>query len=182
MSLDQADNESQTERFERYIRQLGRAILACSLCKRGCEMYRHGHYVRVPHFQPSIWHKRIMLIKYEPDSDDIHGLFDNIKPILDKFGAKLSNFYCTSIIKCAGDDNPNCPYFELEWKAMGNCMPDLIICFDESSANKIGAEYDIKRIQKLNKYKVFCIGPNNDGLELILKALSSPQTRSRLIS
>jgi len=123
-----------------------------------------------------------MFIKYEPNGNDIYGLFYNTKEILNKYGAKLDNFYRTSVIKCAGDQPNECPYFQLEWQALQQCLPSLIICFDRLSAEAIREEYIPKKIQKLAYYKLFCVGDDNDGLELIIKALSTPQTRNHLIS
>lgn len=125
-----------------------------------------------------------MLIKYEPGSEDSDMLFGNIRKLLKKYNMSIKDFYRTSIIKCIGDKPTECSYFDMEWKALQKCIPKLIICFDEKSAKRIGCEYKIGHLETFTEhemYRVYC----TDGefkLEPILKILSNPQNRNRLLS
>jgi len=179
ITLDQVENETDIEKIERYIRQLGRSILACSLCPRGCKMFKSNNDHRIPHFQPSIWYKKIILIKYEPDESDIQELFYDIKPILNKYKVDLNSFYKTTIIKCAGDQLADeCPYFELEWKALQKCPPNLVVCFDKKSSEFLGRQWIPNKIQDADGYKIFCVGDEYKGLDKIAKMVSISQGNS----
>lgn len=178
--MDAAQGESAKQKFERYARQLGRCILACSLCERGCKMFNVNNTCRIPHFQPTIQHKKYMLIKNRPENKDINGLFSDIIKIINDNGLKKDDFYITTVTKCYGDDDYECPYFALEWDAMKKVPPDVAICFDEKSAISIGAEFKPRKLISMNNYKVFCV-ENMSDLELFLKVVNQ-QNRNRQIS
>ena len=184
MTFSEGEGESVEQKFERYIRQIGRCIHACSLCERGCSYYKYKNLERAPHSPPSIWHRNIALIKYEPTDLDIDGLFkdQNLKSLLHKHRAKLDHFYVTSIIKCLGKTTVDCPYFEMEWKAIEPCLPKLLLLFDAKTAAHLGLEYKVGAVQKYKDSKVMCVGEDYEGLETILKILSNPQICNRLIS
>lgn len=178
-------NETPIERFERFNRQLIRAISACSLCPKGCKLHNHNHIDRDPHYPQSIWHKNIALLKYKPDHSDINGkIFDGIKSTLAKYNLTLDDFYTTSIIKCPNHgaiSNFQCPYWKLELQAINPVQPALWIVFDESSANDLSQTYRLGKFDQLNENtKVFFTNTNHPSFEAILKMIINPRLRKRL--
>ena len=158
---------------------MGRAILSCSLCDRGVNFFKCGNHVRDPHFQPSIFHNDVAIIKYEPDDNDIYELIDkDLQKIL----------YVTSVIKCYNtikspwESNQTCPYFDLETKALSKCWPKLWIVLDEKCADHFGIEWDIGKFQKINDCKYYCCNFKDENYNLIIKAVINPQTRKRLLT
>ena len=166
-------SETPVERFERFNRQLGRAICACSLCPRGLKDHQCNNNIKDPHYQPSIWHKEIMLIKYEPDDSDSSGLFKKV--------SDSDDFYCTTVIKCAGEGKADCPFFKMELRALMPVMPKIIVVFDEISAKMFGAVFKSDDIQKFAKSKIICCHSENR-TKTVFKLLSNPKTRSHLLS
>jgi hypothetical protein len=171
-------HETPYERFERFSRQLNRAVCACSLCPRGLKDFQHKHLVRDPHFQMSVYYRGIVLIKYEPDESDINGLFDEHLP---KTFDDVDSVYKTTVVKCAGEDECDCPFFKLELRAMAKAMPKLIVAFDDKTAKMFGADFSKDGFQTFGKSKVFCAN-SKEKITQIMKLISTPKTRNHLLS
>lgn len=180
ISLQETEFETDIQRFERFVRQLGRCIISCSLCKRGLKEIKCGNELLDPHCQPSIWYKNVILIKQEPDCSDKAGLFESLRDVITDCGLNFDNFYKTTIIKCVGDDYSECPYFELEWKAISECNIKLIICFDAMSVERVGGNSNvIDELQRINDILIF-YAQSNKKLVALFKLLSNQQTRNLL--
>lgn len=175
-------NESEIERFERYNRQLARTVSSCSLCPKGYKDHVFGHIEHDPHYPQNIWYKDIVLLKYEPEDQDVNGLYDSIKPILAKYNLSLKNFYYTTIIKCPNHAKSSfkCPYWRLELSALARIIPKIWIVFDDRSASHLGLNYKIGKFDKLNNNKVLFTNINHSSFETILKIIANPQLRKRL--
>lgn len=175
--------ETPIECFERFQRQLCRTISACSLCSKGLKDHTYKHIIRDPHYSPSIQHKDIVLIKMEPTDADIYGLFDYVKPIIEKYNLNFKDFYLTTINKCPSHEQTSikCPYWILESKALKPVWPKLWIILDSKSSNKLGLDYDLGKFTNFkNKQKAFCTAFDHKSFKTILKLIANPQSRKRL--
>lgn len=179
MFLSEVGKEDKKQSFERFIRQLSRSIYACSLCERGTSLYQHGNNIRDPHYPPSIWHREIAIIKWEPDNSDFSKLVD-----IDN----RDDFYITSVIKCQGDaDCPSCPFFDLELRALDECWFKMIIVLDEKTSDHFGMEWKPGKLQTMsghyhNNAKMYCCEYDSEEFKTIIKGLSNPQIRKRLLT
>jgi len=106
-----------------------------------------------------------MIVKYEPNSSDIKKeLFSE----WDKPKSFWKDLYRTSIMKCYGNDHYSCPFIDMEVKSIN---PKLIICCDKKTS-----EY-------FKSSKIQCFhADNKESLNKIIKLLSNPQARNRLLS
>jgi hypothetical protein len=171
--LSDSIGESDKEKFERFIRQLNRAIYSCSLCERGNVFFEYKNLLRDPHFVPSMEYKNIAIIKYEPNDDDINELI-SIK--------NRDLFYITSIIKCAGKVSCECPYFDLEIKALSKIWFKLIILLDEKSSNYFGIEYTINSSLIKNGCKYMCCDYNDETFKKLISGMSNHLFRKHLLT
>ena len=172
--------ESPNLRFERYIRQLSRAIIACSLCPCGTSPVQWGNQTRDPQFPPSIWHREIALVKYLPDSEDVNDLFNYhwLVLLLDKSDLSLSDFYTTSINKCP--NSKECPYFDLEWKALLQAGLKMVIIFDKESADWMGVPYEVGEFNSIHNVRTYCTDQHDRKLPSMIKIIGDRQMRKRL--
>jgi hypothetical protein len=171
--LSQSNFMSKKDHFERFIRQLSMAIYACSLCGRGKLLFEVGNTIRDPQYPPSPELKEIAIIKYEPNELDEN----NFMPGFD-------DFYKTSINKCPNhvDCKCKCPFFDLEYEAMSECYPKFWIITDKLSADYLGLEWDVGNINKSFNFRYFCADFGSKEMSNILKIISNPETRKRLLT
>lgn len=149
-------------------------MYACSLCERGCVFFQKDNLLKDPHFVPSLNYKEVAIIKYEPDVSD----FDKLIDIQNR-----DDFYITSVIKCPKLNSDNdCPFFNLELKALEKCWFKLIIILDEKTANTFGINWDVGKIQESINGRFYCCEQNSKEFKTILKGLSNPQIRTRLLT
>ncbi len=146
--------ETKEHKFERYLRQLSRCVCACNLCELGSSQCHVNNTFYDPHCSNPITFNKIALVKFQPTSDDIsNGLFNNIKCMFNELN--FDKFYKTSIIKCYGESDYKCPYFDLEIKASSNLIK-LFLLFDKKSCDYFGVEYILDKVYKYDGYKVCC--------------------------
>jgi len=149
ISLIENRDENKIQRFERYIRQLSRAILSCSLCERGKQLYKYKQLELNPQVQPSIFYKDIIIIKEKLDHNDINGILSNISKLMKKYKISYDMFYYTSYAKCLNTGISECPYFNLEMRALSECDPKYIIIIGNVDINNL---FKNSKIIKINNY------------------------------
>jgi hypothetical protein len=172
--------ETKEQRFERYLRQLSRCVLACNLCKLGNSECFYNNTYFDPHCpNPFKFTSKIMFLKFSPDEIDISsGLFSNVKQICEKF-VNFELIYKTVVNKCYGEAD-ECPYFDLEFKASGDLFK-LIIIFDKESADKLGVEFVPGQLDKNVGFRTYCCD-DEQSLIKILKLIKLSESNSQIHS
>jgi len=170
--LSESNTKDKIKEFERFIRQLGRAIYSCSLCARGTSLLLKNNTLRDPHYPPSIWHKEIAIFKWQPDGDD----FGELIPVENR-----NDFYISSIVKCPGNCDYKCPFIDLEIDSLSQCWFKLIIILDKKTADYFGINWKIGQIQG-KESKTYCCEYGSKEFTTIVKGLSNPQIRKRLLT
>ena len=176
ISLSDNPNENKFERLERFLRQLNRCVISCTLCEHGKKEFKVNDKIRDPQTQFSIDYHKIMMIKFKPDENDIDELFGNLRTTLSQEDLRLNMFSRTSIIKCPNASE--CPYWDIEFKARLDCMPKILLIFDENSAKTIGVEFNNSQ-QNIHDCKIICIKEHKDLLNFI-KTIKHPEVRKFL--
>lgn len=173
--------ESEAQKFERYIRQISRCTQACSLCPLGQKFHEFNNVFRDPHVTPSLQHSKIAFVKFKPSVSDLeHYLFSELKDVFKKVDLNFNSVYKTSMVKCIGDGH-DCPYFELEMKAL---RPSLVIYTDKECADI--EEMKFQQIELFGfKTKVILArttASQKSLIKLIKAAEADPQVRNHLLS
>lgn len=183
--------EKEDKKFERYARQICRCTQACSLCNRGLAHQKVDNTYYDPHITASLTYSEIALIKHQPsESDLIKGLFGEHKQLFKDLGLDFKSIYKTSVIKCYSVDgmDEDCPYFELEMKAL---KPKLIIVNSNMDFYSYGLAHKLNQPMKFVRATLFNINVKailvpDVSLKSILKMVKSseanPQVRNLLLS
>jgi hypothetical protein len=184
-------NESKEEKFSRFARSICRCVQACSLCSRGDSIKVIDNYEFDPHCPNSVWYSDIVLLTFEPTLNDVRSqrLFYDLTNIIQEYDLKMSDFYCTSVLKCYSNvfhDTNGCPFIKLELESMKN--KKLLISFDELSSNYLGFTHNPGSFSCNEFFNVFMVNGINDivNLDKILRLIklskSNQQVSSRLFA
>jgi uracil-DNA glycosylase family 4 len=103
--------ESDAERRLRFLTQLNKSCIACTMCKLGTQDATKGHEVRDPHvFSNMSTSSRIMVVGNNANWEEvitkqpICTVFDDE---VQKHGFSRSDFYLTNMVKCWSKTKPN---------------------------------------------------------------------------
>lgn len=170
--------ETKEQKFERFLRQISKCIYSCSLCELGDNEVFHNNTYYDPHYSNNFKFNKIVFLKFSPTEHDVaNGLFNDCKPTCDKIGVKLDSIYKTTIQKCYGESKYRCPYFDMEMEASKDLFK-LIILFDKRSADYLGIEFIIGKLNRHDNYRTYCCDGFN--LEQILKLIKLSETNLQI--
>lgn len=170
--------ETKEQKFERYLRQLSRCVMACSLCKLGDSECFYNNTYYDPHCPNPFIFNKIMFLKFSPNESDIaNGLFMDVKQLCDKY-VNFKFIYKTVVSKCHGESSDECPYFDMEMKASGDLFK-LIIIFDKESADKLGVNFIPGKLDKNVGFKTYCCN-NESNFTQILKLIKLSETNLQI--
>lgn len=176
--LEAGPLETKEQRFERYLRQLSRCVIACHLCKLGDSECFYKNTYFDPHCPNPFRFNNIMFLKFSPNEEDLSGgLFNDIKRTCEKF-IDFEPIYKTVINKCHGEPDGECPYFDMEFKA-SNDLFKLIIIFDKESADKLGVEFIPGKLDKNVGFRTYCCD-NEQSFIKILKLIKLSEASSQI--